>query len=210
MRKSWEIQPGRGARILEGLGKDVHMRAKLGLPTPQLRAEAAQAEEAAEAIISRGIRTLAAGDTAITRNLLLNRLMVAEQKSLATTRIGTTLLDNIEELENKPYLESDPCEWRAHQKVTITPLVEDAVFWDVTSGWSRTRERGTRMLRVGEEREGRFTMHDSLISAPALGGQLTITSGWNFLEGLGVTVTGLVSPETGEPQVDLEVLARTG
>lgn len=209
MGRPWEIQPGRGERILAGLGEDVQLRAKFP-STSWLQNEVTLGEDAAESIITRGMKALAADNVGFGSGLILGRLMAAEKRSLAATHIGNGLLDKIEQLERKSYLEANPDEWRAHLGVLITPLVPDAVFWHVTSGWPRTRERETRMLHVGEERGGRFTMHDSFISAPDVGGQLTIMAGWNMLEGNGVTVTGLVSPETGEPQVDLEVLARAG
>jgi hypothetical protein len=208
MSKPWEIQPGAGAKILESLGKDVRLRARLGPPTAQLRAQAAESEAAAQTIAKRAARNLLAGDTAVTRNMLLNRLMVAEQRSLATTQIGGILLTHIQKLERKNYLEADPLEWRSHLAVRVTPLVPDTVFWKVDSGSRRRSERETRMLEVGEARQGRFTRTDSLISAPELGGQLTLMSGYSYLEGDHITVIGLVSPQTGEPQVDLDVLAR--
>jgi hypothetical protein len=210
MRKSWEIQPGKGASILEGLGKDVRLRARLGPPTEEQHAEIVEAQQAAEDIIDRGIHTLFAGETSITRNQLLGRLMVAEHRSLASARIGDTLYWQLVQFENRSYLEADQTELLPHIKIGITPLVPDAVFWDVCSGWPRTRERETRMLRVDEAREGRFTKYNSLLSAPAVGGKLTMSSGGSFIDPNHVTITGLVSPVTGEPQVDLEVFAKTG
>jgi hypothetical protein len=205
MAMSWEIQPGKGADILASIGEDVRLHASLGVPTAQL-----EAKEASEAIVDYGFEKTAAEVGVVTARSLLNRLMRAQQLQLAEAHVGHILATRIHSLERNNHLQTASYNRRDNLRVRIVPLVAEAVFWHVTSGWPRGREGETRMLQAGEEREGHFGFNHSLISAPAVGGRLALDAGRGFLEPHGVIVTGLVSPETGEPQVDLEILTRAG
>lgn len=210
MGKPWEIQTGRGASILTDLGEAVRLRARLGPPTAQLEDEEVEARKASEALVDYGLEKTSADLKVITARPLVDRLMRAQQLHLAETEVGRILVDRIHNLEGKNHLQTASYHRRDNLRVHIVPLVSDAVFWHVRSGWPKMRERETRMLEAGEEREGYVGALESLIAAPAVGGQLALAWGGSFIERNLVHATGLVSPQTGEPQVELEVLARAG
>jgi hypothetical protein len=207
MGKSWEVQQGRGARILAGLGQDVRLRATFGGPTARLEAEAAEAEKAAEAIVDYGIQKTTADRRVVTSSSLFDQLLRSQQRHLAQAQIGRSLLEELHQLEGKNYLRTASYGGRDNLRVRVIPLIPDAVRWDSNEGWRN--EPKSEMLSVGDAKEGRFGYNHLLISAPDLGGQLTMYDRTGHIFYRPAMVTGLVSPETGEPQVELEVLART-
>lgn len=206
MRKSWEVQHGKGARILAQLGKDTQLRARLGVPTSQLRLEAAGADLHASEIIYAQLTELALVAGTVSCEAIIGRLSLPEQRQLVTAQVGRSLVSMVDEFESRRYLTPEPHSWG----VRITPLFEDAVYWKVVSGWPKVRERESRTLQIGEIREGNTGFSGSIISAPAIGGQLVMYSGGNPLERNMIYVTGLVSPQTGDPQAELEILAKSG
>ncbi|HEY5442164.1 MAG TPA: hypothetical protein VIJ68_01350 [Candidatus Saccharimonadales bacterium] len=209
MANPWEIQPGVGARILEGLGEDVRLRAQLGPPTAQLEAEAIEARTAVGAIINYGYEKTVADLGVVTARPLVDRLLREQQRHLAKAQAGAVLLQRIKDLEGRTHLQKASDQRRDDLRVRMVALVPYAVERHYEEGWFN--ERTSKTLQPGEELEGclRDLLDDSIISAPTVGGRLTMESERVF-SWQSRTVTGLVSPETGEPQVELEVLARRG
>jgi hypothetical protein len=205
-KRSWEVQPGMGEAILTGLGNDVHMRKRLGPSTPRLILLGDVHEQTADILIAERLREVATVEDDISLEALTRRFTRAEQTQLAKARAMRSLIERVEELEGREYLGNDHI-WR----VRINPLESGVVGWKATGGGGNSGEGEMQMLKAGKVKEGMSGVVGSITSVPELGGELVMDfEGEDRLlpRRKGIHVTGLVSPETGDPQVDLQILAK--
>lgn len=208
-RHSWEVQPGMGEAILAGIGADVRKRRQMAPSTAMLELLAEVYEKTAEILVEE--QQLEDPVSAYDGNSRYENVIMpfvdVETEQLEKAQAVRTLMGEARRFGRKEYLGRDP-DWRTR----IEPLESGVVGWKVTGGAGGNPDKGKlRMLEEGEVREGRGGMIGSIVSAPEQGGELTMDfEGAERLVRIrqGIHVTGLVSPENGDPQVDLQIFQK--
>lgn len=205
--KSWEVQPGLGAEILSGLGNDVRERRALGPPMPQLLLLAEVYEQSADILREEHMNLVSAVSANTELAALLRRFGGTDERvQMSRYEYTQALIAKAQKIDSREYLGNDH-NWRFR----IRPLVSEAVGWKVTGGGGNSGEGETLLLPTDEVREGRSGVVGSITSSTEVGGELVIDLPGKeriLPRRRGVHITSLVSPQTGDAQVDLEILVK--
>lgn len=207
MAKSWEIQPGLGEDILEDMGEVVRERKKLGPSTPDMKFLAGIHYWSVDLLIARRVPEITSLMASHDAEPVSLRLSPEEYEQYVKAEQLATRIKRAEELEGIRYLDAGQ-NWR----VRLEPFESGVVQWRASGGAGGGSGGKSRLLERGEVMEGRNGTIGAIDSVPAIGGELIMDfeGEERFLPlRKGIHVTGLVSPETGEPQADLQILEKT-
>ncbi len=207
MLKKWEVQPGMGEEILAGIGRDVRARRQIGPSIQMMELIALAHEGTADTLHEEHMDRAADADERVFE-ALVREYEGAEygQRSQAEdmrARIGEARrLAGKEHLGNRPHwrfrleaLEADECGWKK---------------MGAAGGGDEAKDSG--ILEPGEVIHGLSGAVGLITSAPESGGELVydfpgeIRKPWQIRQGM--HVTGLVSVETGDPNVDLQIFMK--
>lgn len=204
--KSWEIQTGLGEEILRDIGEVVRERKELGPPTEDLEFLAAVHYQSASLLVARRLPDVAAGLNGPDAEAVDVRLSPDEYDQYLKALRMETLINRARNLGDTTYLDNSHM-WR----VRIEPFLSGAVELAVTGGGGSSGVKKSRMLEVGETIEGKSGVIGAIKASPSVGGEVIFDFPGEerpLPRRQGVHVTGLVSPDTGEEQASLEILAR--
>lgn len=205
MLRKWEVQPGLGEAILAGIGNDVNRRRQIGPSIPTMELVAQANIQTADILLARQTQRTRVPFDMDHESPLSDYAARLTQRQLQAALDLRKLIEEAREIEEREHWGQG----HPHFRVRIKALEPDAVGWRKSGSAGGSPTKGKQeILEPGEARTGRSGSIGSIASAPHLGGQLLMDfEGMNPLR-KGIYVTGLVSPDTGEPQVDLQILTK--
>ncbi len=207
MLKKWEVQPGLGREILAGLGNDVIARQKIGPSVTMMDLIAQAHEETADILHAEHMGRVADADERALE-ALAGEYEGAEHGQRSRAEDVRAKIGEARRLAGKEYLGNIP-HWRFQLEVLRPGMVEWKKMGAAGGG---DVAKDSAILSPGEVIHGLSGAVGRLSSAPETGGELVMDFPGETKKPLqirqGIHITGLVSPETGEPQVDLQIFMK--
>lgn len=191
---------------MDGIGRDVRARRELGRSMFRTSVFAIACRQSAEVLEEENLYSFFSKFDIRTAEeiALLEKARGADEELIA-------LMTETQELDGKKYINRDDPKFRFVLRVLEEG--DGLVSWRESGAAGGNDTKGEAvMLEAGEEREGEGGAIRSIASAPHIGGRLTADfpgkEVWWLPRRKGLYVDGLVSPETGDPQVDLQILMK--
>lgn len=195
-----------GEAIVAGISHDVHARRELGPSIATMQRTALIHEYIAEVLRARHSHN---GPVPfdVELDLLPVRADKSGQSHMEAAIAVHRLMAAARGVEGRKYMGSDH-NWRFRLEV----LASDAVEWKkMGAAGGGDEAKHSRTLEQGEVVHGLSGTVGLIAAAPLVGGELAMDFPGK-IRGLqtrqGIHITGLVSPQTGDPQVDLQIFAR--
>ena len=197
-----------GEAILAGIGHDVRTRQELGPSIPEMHRRALIHERVSETLRTSDPRN-GSSPFDVELDLLPVRADKSGQNRMEAAIAIHRLIAAARAIEGRKYLGNDH-NWRFRMEV----LEPDAVEWrKMGAAGGGDKVKDSRMLEEREVVHGLSGAVGLIASAPEAGGELVMDfpgERRGFRTRQGIHITGLVSPEDGKPQVDLQILNRKG
>ncbi len=207
MLRKWELQPGMGEAILAGIGQDVRERRQIG-PSVTMMDLIAQAHEATADVLHAENMELVADADERALEALAGEYEGAEYAQRSQAEDMRARIGEARRIAGKEHLGNIP-QWRFRLEVLEAGVVE---FKKMGAAGGGNKAKDSGILKPGEVIQGLSGAVGLITSAPESGGELIydfpgdVRRPWHIRQCM--HVTGLVSVETGEPNVDLQVLMK--
>jgi hypothetical protein len=188
------------------MGEVVRERKALGPSVDDLEFLSDVYHSSASLLIARRLPVLADTLTGTDAEPVDVRLADDEYDQVGKAQQTDVLIERAKKLEDITYLDNSNM-WR----LRIEPIQSGVVRLAITGGAGGSDTKKSRFLEAGEVIEGKSGVIGAISSSPSLGGEIVFDHlGRERPLPLrrGVHITGLVSPETGEEQASLEILAK--
>ncbi len=206
MLKTRKYRPGVGEAIVAGIGQDVRTRRELGPSVAIMQRTALVHEYISEVLRAKHSRN-GSFPFDVELDLLPVRADRSGQSHMEAAIAIHRLIAAARDVEGRKYMGSDH-NWRFRMEV----LASEAVEWKKKgAAGGKGAVKNSRTLERGEIIHGLSGTVGLIASDPDAGGRLVMDfpgERRGFQTRQGIHITGLVSPETGEPNVDLQIMMR--